>query len=77
MTAQNIQADKAILINWINELKDASIIKEMKKFYTKSEEFSKDDKLIISEFSEAIEEMNLINAGKKEARDLDDFLNEL
>ena len=34
-------------------------------------------KELINEIKEAVEELNLIKAGKKEARDIEDFLNEL
>jgi hypothetical protein len=33
--------------------------------------------LLMSEIREAVEEMKLIRSGKKEARDVNDFLNEL
>jgi len=77
MTAQTIQSDKAILVNWINELKDVSLLKEMKKFYIKSEKLSKEDELLISELKEAVENLKLVQEGKMIARPARDLIDEL
>jgi len=45
--------------------------------YVKTKTISNEKALLIEEFKEAAEEMKLIRAGKKTARNLDDFLNEL
>lgn len=41
------------------------------------EKISKEKALLIKEIKEAVEEINLIKAGKKKAHNAEDFLNEL
>ncbi|OFX54764.1 MAG: hypothetical protein A2046_00510 [Bacteroidetes bacterium GWA2_30_7] len=45
--------------------------------YVKAKPINSDKALLIEELSEAVEEINLIKAGKKQARNADDFINEL
>lgn len=45
--------------------------------YVKTEQITDAKAQQMSEIREAVEEMKLIRAGKKEARDAEDFLNEL
>jgi hypothetical protein len=45
--------------------------------YVKAEQLTEQKASLISEIREAVEEMKLVHAGKKEARDAEDFLNEL
>ena len=46
-------------------------------FVKKASPISGEKSVLIEEIKEAIEELNLIKAGKKEARNAEDFLNEL
>lgn len=46
-------------------------------FVKKASPISGEKSLLIEEIKEAVEELNLIKAGKKEARNAEDFLNEL
>lgn len=46
-------------------------------FVKKVSPISGEKSLLIEEIKEAVEELNLIKAGKKEARNAEDFLNEL
>ena len=45
--------------------------------YVKAKTITDSKALLIEEIKEAVEEMKLIKAGKKKARDAEDFLNEL
>ncbi|RKR81728.1 hypothetical protein BDD43_1879 [Mucilaginibacter gracilis] len=45
--------------------------------FVKAQELTESKALLMKEMKEAVEEMKLIKAGKKEARNADDFLNEL
>lgn len=45
--------------------------------YVKTKQLTNAKAQLISEIKEAVEEINLIKAGKLEARDAEDFLNEL
>jgi len=45
--------------------------------YVKTKTISKEKSLLIGEIKEAVEELNLIKAGKKQARNAEEFLNEL
>ena len=45
--------------------------------FVKVEIISSEKALLIKEIKEAVEEMKLIRAGKKKARNAEDFLNEL
>ena len=45
--------------------------------YVKIKELTEEKAQLMSEIKEAVEEMKLIKAGKKEARNAEDFLNEL
>lgn len=46
-------------------------------FVKKANPISGEKSILIEEIKEAVEELNLIKAGKKQARNADDFLNEL
>ena len=45
--------------------------------YVKAKPLTDSKALLLSEIREAVEEMKLIRAGKKKARNAEDFLNEL
>ncbi|WP_209329138.1 hypothetical protein [Lunatimonas salinarum] len=45
--------------------------------YVKTKQLTDAKAQLMSEIREAVEEMKLIRAGKKQARDAEDFLNEL
>jgi hypothetical protein len=45
--------------------------------YVKTKQLTDSKAQLLSEIREAVEEMKLIRMGKKEARDVEDFLNEL
>ena len=45
--------------------------------YVKAKPITDDKALLMEEIREAVEEMRLIKAGKKQARSAEDFLNEL
>lgn len=45
--------------------------------YVKAKPLTDEKALLMSEIREAVEEMKLIRAGKKKARNAEDFLNEL
>lgn len=45
--------------------------------YVKAQQLTEPKAQVMSEIREAVEEMKLIRAGKKQARDVEDFLNEL
>ncbi len=45
--------------------------------YVKVKTISDEKALLIEEIKEAVEEFNLIKTGKKQARNVEDFLNEL
>lgn len=45
--------------------------------YVKAKPITDEKALLMSEIKEAVEEMKLIRAGKKQARNAEDFLNEL
>ncbi|MCA1764531.1 MAG: hypothetical protein ABR574_12975 [Cryomorphaceae bacterium] len=45
--------------------------------YVKTKQLTDSKAKLMSEIREAVEEMKLIRAGKKQARDTEDFLNEL
>ena len=46
-------------------------------FVKKVDTLSGEKNLLIKEIKEAVEELNLIKSGKKQARNAEDFLNEL
>nr|WP_315199821.1 hypothetical protein [uncultured Flavobacterium sp.] len=46
-------------------------------FVKKASPISGEKSVLIEEIKEAVEELNLIKAGKKQARNAEDFLNEL
>jgi hypothetical protein len=46
-------------------------------FVKKANPISGEKSILIEEIKEAVEELNLIKAGKKQARNAEDFLNEL
>lgn len=45
--------------------------------YVKAKPITAEKALLLEEISEAVKEMKLIRAGKKKARNAEDFLNEL
>ena len=45
--------------------------------FLKVKQTTEEKALLVSEIKEAVEEMRLIHAGQKEARNAEDFLNEL
>jgi hypothetical protein len=45
--------------------------------FVKTKQLSDEKALLMADVREAVEEMKLIKAGKKKARDAEDFLNEL
>jgi len=45
--------------------------------YVKAKSITEEKALLLEEIRDAVEEMKLIRAGKKEAKNADDFLNEL
>jgi hypothetical protein len=45
--------------------------------YVKAKTISNEKYLLMEEIKDAVEELNLIKAGKKKARNAEDFLNEL
>lgn len=45
--------------------------------YVKAKQLTEAKAQLLSELKEAVEEMKLIKAGKKQAREAEDFLNEL
>jgi len=46
-------------------------------FYLKIKQLTNEKALLMADVREAVEEMKLVSAGKKEARNAEDFLNEL
>jgi hypothetical protein len=62
----------------IPDNKAASLLEVLKSIsYVKAKSLTDAKALLIGEFYEAVEEMKLIRAGKKKARNAEDFLNEL
>ncbi len=62
----------------IKDNKAAFVMELLNSFsFIKTKELSKEKALLLEEINEAVEEMKLIKAGKKKARNAEDFLNEL
>ncbi|WP_257669770.1 hypothetical protein [Parapedobacter tibetensis] len=65
----------------ILDIKDDKVpffLEVLKNFkFVKAEPLSSNKSAIIDSMKQAVKEMNLVSAGKLEARDADDFLNEL
>lgn len=62
----------------IPDNKAISFMELIKSFsYVKAKPLSDAKALLLEEIREAVEEMQLIRAGKKKARNAEDFLNEL
>lgn len=63
----------------INDNKAAFFMEVLKsfKFVKKATPISNTKAMIINDVKEAVEELNLVKAGKLEARNIDDLLNEL
>lgn len=62
----------------IPDNKAVSFIKIIKSiYYVKAKPLTDSKATLMSEIKEAVEEMKLIRAGKKNARSAEDFLNEL
>ena len=77
MNTQNIQAEKLALITWISELQDVSLLKEMKKFYAKSQQISDEKEQLKNEIREAVEELKLVREGKLKGIPARELLDEL
>jgi len=61
----------------IKDNKASHILEVLKGLsYIKIKTITKEKALLIEEIKEAVEEMKIIKAGKKTARNLEDFLNE-
>jgi hypothetical protein len=66
-----------ILID-IPDAKASSLLELLRQISDiKAKPFTDNKALLMSELREAVEEMKLIRAGKKKARDIEEFLNEL
>ena len=62
----------------IKDNKAKSLLEVLKGLsYVKTKTISDEKALLMEEVKEAVEELNLIKAGKKQARNAEDFLNEL
>ena len=62
----------------IPDNKASSLMDVLKSIsYLKAKPLTDNKALLLEEVREAVEEMKLIKAGKKEARNAEDFLNEL
>ena len=62
----------------IPDNKASSLLEVLKSIsYVKTKQLTDTKALLMEEMREAVEEMNLIRAGKKKARKAVDFLNEL
>ncbi|MFN8349107.1 MAG: hypothetical protein U0X91_29170 [Spirosomataceae bacterium] len=62
----------------IPDNKATSLLEVLKSIsYVKAKPLTDAKALLMEELREAVEEMKLIRAGKKEARNAEDFLNEL
>jgi hypothetical protein len=62
----------------IPDNKAASLLEVLKSIsYVKAKPLTDAKALLMEELREAVEEMKLIRVGKKEARNAEDFLNEL
>ena len=62
----------------IKDNKAKSLLEVLKGLsYVKTKMISDEKALLMEEVKEAVEELNLIKAGKKQARNAEDFLNEL
>lgn len=62
----------------IPDNKAASLMEVLKSIsYVKAKPLTDAKALLMEEIKEAVEEMKLIRAGKKQARNTEDFLNEL
>lgn len=62
----------------IPDNKAASLLDVLKSIsYLKTKPITETKALLLVELKEAVEEMKLIKAGKKKARNAEDFLNEL
>ena len=62
----------------IPDNKASSLLDVLKDIsYIKATPLSDEKALLMTEIKEAVEEMKLIRAGKKQARNAEDFLNEL
>lgn len=62
----------------IKDKKAPFVLEVLKNFpFVKTEKISDEKALLIHEIKEAVDEMKLIRAGKKKARNAEEFLNEL
>jgi hypothetical protein len=62
----------------IKESKAVHLLEVLKELpYVKTKQLTDTKAQLMSEIREAVEEMKQIRAGKKQARDAEDFLNEL
>jgi len=62
----------------VKDSKADYLLEMLKKLpYVKAQQITEAKAQLMSEIREAVEELKLIRAGKKEARNAEDFLNEL
>jgi hypothetical protein len=62
----------------IPDTKASSLLEVLRHIsYVKAKSLTDNKALLMSEIREAVEEMKLIRSGKKNARDVEEFLNEL
>jgi hypothetical protein len=62
----------------IPDVKAPSLLEVLQHIsYVKAKPLTDNKALLMSEIREAVEEMKLIRSGKKKARDVEEFLNEL
>ncbi len=62
----------------IKDSKAVHLLEVLKSLpYVKTKELSDEKAQVLSDIREAVEKMKLIRAGKKQARNAEDFLNEL
>lgn len=74
---KNILNRMRVLLD-IKDSKAAHLMEVLKGLsYVKTKTISEEKAFLIEEVKEAVEEMKLIKAGKKKARNAEDFLNEL
>ena len=66
-----------VLIDIKDDKADAVLQMLAKLTYVKTQQITESKAILIKEIREAVEEMKLIRAGKKKARNAEDFLHEL
>ena len=69
--------DMKVLLD-IKDSKALHLLEVLKSLpYVKTRQLTDEEAQVMGDLREAVEEMKLIRAGKKQARDAEDFLNEL